>query len=412
MMIKETRTITVVYITDDGFSMPTTVSIASLIKNSGNDYKLRIYVFCDNLSTEKKDKIRKLSSNNKEIILADVGTGKYGYLSDREKLCIQHVSYTAAFKFDLPQILSEEKIIYIDGDTIIQGDISELWDLTYDDYGIYAVDDQLDTLTDGYSELSSGIAIKSPHYYNSGVMVMNLDKMRRDHRTEELVEYRINGKNRYMDQDAFNAVMHEDIKPIGFRYNFLIQVTDFYDIDELNAKFSCNETTVEGIVDKALILHFAGPIKPWVYNRPWFTDIFYRYYNMTDYKTDDLKLLSPLKRLNDDKKWLKEQVKNHKKIEWVFPYDKIKKGSKIVVWGAGNVGKSYVKQISYTEFCNIVAWVDRNCDSEEVDSPDILATVDFDYVIIATINPAFANDIKYRLINEFECDERKIIMSI
>ena len=60
-MTDNTRTITVVYITDDGFSMPTTISIASLIHNSGDDYKIKIYDFCDNVYAEKK-------GDNKEII--------------------------------------------------------------------------------------------------------------------------------------------------------------------------------------------------------------------------------------------------------------------------------------------------------------------------------------------------------
>ena len=410
-MISDSSIINIVYITDEGFSMPTTVSIASLICNSKKDNKIRIYVFCDGLTEEDKKRILELATDNCEIQCIDIKEKKYKFLKDKTELCIKHVSYTAAFKFELPQILNEEKIIYIDGDTVIQNDISELWNLDMSNKSILAVDDQLDTYENGKSQLASGINVDSQHYFNSGVMVMDLEKMRQSNRTQQLVDYRINGQNRYMDQDAFNAVMKDDILPIDIKYNFLIQITDFYDLDELNSRYRYNEKTMEAFVSRALILHFAGPIKPWVYNRPWFTEIFMKYYRMTSYR-ENIELKSPLKRLNDDKDWLKSELNYYKKNEWVFPYERIKKGSNVVIWGAGAVGNSFVRQLKHTEYCNIQSWVDNNKTTEEISNPGILYTLDYDYVIVATINQNFMNEIRGKLINDFKCDDSKIITVI
>ena len=45
---------------------------------------------------------------------------------------------------------------------------------------------------------------------------------------------------------------------------------------------------------------------------------------------------------------------------WVFPYSKIKKGAKVVLYGAGKIGDAFASQNEATGYCNIVAHVDSN----------------------------------------------------
>ena len=44
----------------------------------------------------------------------------------------------------------------------------------------------------------------------------------------------------------------------------------------------------------------------------------------------------------------------------LFPFEKVEKGAKIVIYGAGVIGQLYYKQIAHSGYCEIVAWVDRN----------------------------------------------------
>jgi lipopolysaccharide biosynthesis glycosyltransferase len=224
------------------------------------------------------------------------------------------------------------------------------------------------------------------------------------------MDYRLNGTNRYMDQDAFNGAMYDEIKLIPSRYNFLMQITDFKDIEEINEQLGCNWNSIEACIDDVLILHFAGPIKPWKYNRPWFTDIFMDYYEKAGYSAKELKLLSPLRRLNGDKDWLKAQIKAECGKDYIFPYEKVPAGSRIVIWGAGNVGKSYKKQVDYTSYCQLIKWVDEK--NTVVDNPEEIKSLEYDYVIVATVNPVFANQIKKRLEEEMHCLSEKVISPI
>ncbi|MCL2078869.1 MAG: FkbM family methyltransferase [Oscillospiraceae bacterium] len=79
------------------------------------------------------------------------------------------------------------------------------------------------------------------------------------------------------------------------------------------------------------------------------------------------------------------------KYEYAFPFDKIQKGSKIALYGAGLVGKQYLEQIQNTDYCEVLCIIDRNYakirtrSGFDVVSPDWLRQPDkYDYVVIAS----------------------------
>lgn len=72
----------------------------------------------------------------------------------------------------------------------------------------------------------------------------------------------------------------------------------------------------------------------------------------------------------------------------LFPFDKVKKNSKIIIYGAGYLGNKHIYQISETGYCTILAVADKNADrlidSEyEIISPDHIIDYDYDNIIIS-----------------------------
>ncbi len=69
----------------------------------------------------------------------------------------------------------------------------------------------------------------------------------------------------------------------------------------------------------------------------------------------------------------------------LFPFDKIPKEAGIILYGAGNVGKEYFEQIKKINYCEIVAWVDKNnqIGDERVSSIQEIYDRKFDYIVIA-----------------------------
>lgn len=69
----------------------------------------------------------------------------------------------------------------------------------------------------------------------------------------------------------------------------------------------------------------------------------------------------------------------------IFPFDKIKKGERIIIYGAGNIGRLYVKQLKMLDYCDVILWADKNYElfSSEVSNPEEILEVEYDKVIIA-----------------------------
>lgn len=83
--------------------------------------------------------------------------------------------------------------------------------------------------------------------------------------------------------------------------------------------------------------------------------------------------------------FIKKKYYDDQPIIWdkLFPFEKIEKGEKVVVYGAGNVGRQYISQIDKTGYCKIVLWVDQNPKEDEVLLPDKISTVEYDKIVIA-----------------------------
>lgn len=88
---------------------------------------------------------------------------------------------------------------------------------------------------------------------------------------------------------------------------------------------------------------------------------------------------------------------------YLFPYELIEKGEKVILYGAGSVGCSFYKQLMRNHYCDVMLWVDQN--NEHIDvkyakiySPDKISTAeDFDHVVICVDNENIADEIKITL---------------
>lgn len=101
-----------------------------------------------------------------------------------------------------------------------------------------------------------------------------------------------------------------------------------------------------------------------------------------------------------------------KNPQYLFPFTKVKRENKIVVYGVGRMGHALMRYLLKTKFNQVVLWVDQNekkdalLDYKVSPVKDILK-VDFDYIVIAVMNAELVKDIKESLIVK-GIDENKI----
>ena len=189
----------IVYITDEYYAMPTCISIVSLFRNNPGK-EMRVYVIADNLSETSENILKGLSRDSFRLeILYDPDIMRTP-LPERA-LSGKLIRKNALLKFAIPNILNDlQKVLYLDGDTIVQNDISSLFEMDISDYYLAAADDMGDKRTGaGMSLYACRIGIQAKHYFNSGVMLMNLVKMRADNIPEKLLKYRTNNNTHFMD---------------------------------------------------------------------------------------------------------------------------------------------------------------------------------------------------------------------
>jgi len=99
---------------------------------------------------------------------------------------------------------------------------------------------------------------------------------------------------------------------------------------------------------------------------------------------------------------------------YLFPFDKIPKNSRIVLYGAGNVGKQFYDQATETNFCEIVLWLDKKADGILIKQPETVVNLnsnEYDFALIAIENEAIVLEVKALLMN-YGVPESKILHSI
>ncbi len=100
-------------------------------------------------------------------------------------------------------------------------------------------------------------------------------------------------------------------------------------------------------------------------------------------------------------------------LNFLFPRELIKKGSKIILYGAGDVGRSFSKYLITSEEYQFMKWVDKKYEQYReygypVSSIESILGLDYDYILIAIYNENIAEEIKDELV-KLGINEKKVI---
>ena len=164
------------------------------------------------------------------------------------------------FRLFAPYLLPDiDVVLYLDGDTIVDDNLCELFSVDISRFAFAAVAND--------EESSHIIRLNKDlkKYYNSGVLLMNLKEIRNQISFKEMKDAVINSTNNYIfpDQDFINVVFCEKIYELAQKYNYMINLLERKsDYTKLN---------------KYTICHFVLQ-KPWNYEFPYLTDRKYLLY--------------------------------------------------------------------------------------------------------------------------------------
>ena len=97
----------------------------------------------------------------------------------------------------------------------------------------------------------------------------------------------------------------------------------------------------------------------------------------------------------------------------MFPFDKVSRGAKIILYGAGHVGKLYYHQVRQVNYCDVVAWVDKGKAGDiigeyKINTLEEINEMLFDCIVVAVAGEEIKIDITDALIMQ-GIDRKKII---
>lgn len=345
IIIEGVNLINIVCACDDRYVKHLAVLIISIINNT-KTRNINFYIINGGIHQENIDKLEEIFITNK---------AKFRFLMTNEeeikKLKVdKHLSTATYYRILIPNLLSNDidKVVYLDSDIVVNGDISELWNMDISEFSIGAKKEAANYQRNEYLNMPK----KAP-YFNAGVLLMNLNKWRQCNHSSNVFTYlnKFGDNLLYHDQDGINALLYNDSLEIQSEWNILSQ--DVYG----NSSFRGPK-----------LVHFTEASKPWqlLNNHP-FKKEYEKYLAMTPWKDDTPPENAIIHKLLMDKR--------------------------IIIFGSGGSGLRLLERVM--ELNGTVSYfLDNNkelsgkeVNGKKIHTPNVLAdeTIDEIFIIIASM---------------------------
>ncbi|MCH9276640.1 DUF4422 domain-containing protein [Bifidobacterium amazonense] len=288
----------VIFAADNNYVPMLTTTIYSMLSNANPERFYDVIVLERDISDENKQTITDFLGefDNATVRFHDVTHAVAGYELTTNNA---HISVETYYRFIIQDALPfYSKILYLDSDLVVNGDVAELYDTPLGEHAIGAVRD-IDFL--GNLNMKDGIraeyvakqlGMKNPYdYFQAGVLVMNLDRMRDIHTVPEWLEIASQPGFIYNDQDILNMECEGEVTYLPYEWDVMHNcagrvhgVFDFAPAEVFKAYMKSRQDPK--------IVHYAGFDKPW--KNPWcdFGPLYWAYARKTPFSLQMMALLS------------------------------------------------------------------------------------------------------------------------
>lgn len=265
--IKKDKIIPIFYASDVNYLPYLSVSIKSLKENANKNFIYRLYVLHTGIDVCHQKKFFALNEQGFKISFVNVAE-KLKEIKRELQLRDYYTGATYYRIFIANMFPQYDKALYLDGDTVILGDISQLYGIELHDNLVGAVTDAVVSGNAVFRRYTSEVLdIQANKYFNAGVLLMNLKKFRTDGFYNQfralLSEYKFSVAQ---DQDYLNVICKDKVKFIPYCWNTM-------PIDSESKK-------------EPFIIHYNLTLKPWHYADVPYAKYFWSYAKQSDYYAD------------------------------------------------------------------------------------------------------------------------------
>ena len=263
------QTIPVFFTIDDGYAPYLGVALHSLIKNASRDYAYDIFILHSELSPEHLAKLKALAEPGFNLNFVRMADKIEGIANEHcNKLRQDYFTLTIFFRLFIPVMFPEyDKGIYLDSDIVVHGDISEMFATDLGDNYLGACRDlSIVGVPELVAYTNDAVGVGIQNYMNSGVLLMNLARLRAaklDERFLELLQ-RYHFENIAPDQDYLNVLC-------------------FGNIHYLDPAWDAMPVVGEPEMENPKLVHYNLFAKPWLYDDIPYGNLFWGYAAETDF---------------------------------------------------------------------------------------------------------------------------------
>jgi|GEM_PF-783849 len=271
------KKVNICLICDDGYVMPTSVAMTSMIESKNKDTIYNFYIVCASLSYESEQIFESMNSDTVFVNIIRQDASRFADLHTFKDGAFCVATPAALLKFILPEVIPCEKVLYLDGDLLVKEDLVDLFETDITDKYLAAVVDS------GTIYVKNEYISSVQDYFNSGVMLLNLELMREENLSEVLIDTKMKQQDsNLMDQNIFNCVCDKRIVTLPIRYNFLpvnlVRAYGKWTLQEINERYGTSYKDEGSLFSDAAIIHFSSKDKPWKNDTVSFADEWYRCY--------------------------------------------------------------------------------------------------------------------------------------
>lgn len=244
-MVSETNSvIPIAFCTDKLMEVGLHATLFSLMENTSR--KVKIYLFYEGFSNSDLELIHvtlKPFEDQYELLTMEIDIAQYkGLLGLYGNLIVY-------YRLTVPQLIKEDKFIYLDSDLLIMTDIAELFDFPLGTKLLGARSGStINSSNDSSIFKKLDLSLESM-YFNAGVLLINTKEWKKEQYSDKGLELarKHNGELLYYDQTILNILFHNNYEPVPEKFNFSATPASEYDEKSLQDK----------------IIHFIYSPKPW-----------------------------------------------------------------------------------------------------------------------------------------------------
>lgn len=256
MLIK--KDIPIFFATDDKYAPFLAISLKSMLKNASTKYFYKVYVLMTKLSEESQKTILSAADNKCSVKFVSIQK-ELDKISSLLHLR-DYYSKETYYRFFIANLFPQyKKVLYLDCDIVVTGDISELYKTDIRRHLVAAVaDDAVPNVPVFCTYVENALGIESNKYFNAGILLINTQKFRK----EKICNQFVSLINRFtfrvaQDQDYLNVICKDRVKYVNPGWNKKAEKDpDFYEGD-------------------LRLVHYKLGFKPWHYDGIAYEDLFW-----------------------------------------------------------------------------------------------------------------------------------------